>query len=506
MKKVIAGICFLFLPAALQAASWAVLPAGSGSLPLSFDRDKTEFETTSLMILFLKTTGMRNVAPLTEVKSAIQSLDNPRHLSERNLRDIARLTDSDRLLIPSIEYRNRVYNLKSSVYYLSSGQNTDILTTQSSNLKSAVSEHLRARFSRLKEFSFSEEVSSDILFLLDSSGRNYREIRSLNKGLSSVEFRRAAVCTGGRKSVSFLKPTDSRLRLSRFLNSLRTAELSYSQILKCGIRLSGSLKDPSIIMLVPELHSRSYEYRTVKMLSRRLNRRGRLLIFAGGSLSRDARDFWRTVGAENGRAYRDILYRRNIGLADASSWYLFSEGSRLIESRNNYPDSSDNRIAVPAHRRSSYSYTKMIDFYSDLSGNRVISEGSLDILLPEQIARNSGYSSTDPKTGGSFRVLLISEGIPVWVSIPARLSNELRESETVTLMLNLLKPTAAERFRNSADSVMLIRDTSNLPKSLKVEPADFMKSPSRYLNKSFDRTSLYLITGTIKKIRLKGSY
>ena len=226
-------LCFFFHTSSVKAASLAILPVLSERIesrlikrgPRLFrSQQKNNWELARLIRTLLSVGEFHSLTTIDTVQRSYKKLglNSRQHLQIDQLSGLGKESDSERMLVSLLQREGNVYILTTRIFYTSSHSLADTLQTTSTDLWELIDTHLRERFPSYKRQAlFSSNKKQTILFLLDTSGSNYKEIGALKKLILQHEKFRTGICTlSGIGTVSFLRVGLSKKALVRFLSQI----------------------------------------------------------------------------------------------------------------------------------------------------------------------------------------------------------------------------------------------------------------------------------------------
>ena len=537
-------LLFLLLNSFIRANTWAILPVISEGLyskhiqygpRLFLDKEKNHWEISQLIQNMLSIGGMKPVIRQDIIKRSYLKLrlNSKMSLNLVKLKDIARETDAAKLLISNLRYTGSQYILTSRVYYSSSHNLTDTIQTKATDVWQTIDKHLKERFHQYdltKLFSIKEKQT--VLFLLDASGSNFQEIKSLKKFISYYENMDIGICSvHGNGKLSFLKTRATKKNVMRFLSKLspqgggRFLKNTHAwltcleqKIFPRQVQKNQKIK---IIIMASGIPKNEHDRRRTRLLLRRFSRVADILTIGSSNLNPTDRVFWADTMAEisdnNRNAYKDLLYRQTIGLANGNEVYVFKEGAQLIQSRfrNGY-EQPDFTAEIPHEYWADLGPKNIAFLYEKLFRNQVISAGKPEILLEEIISAYLSTLKTRKKSKRygvlkkkPIKILLKMEEGSFWISVPRRAiydqwgNIQVKQGENYYFLLNMKPPAQGIPFKNDSDFGFIYHNASDVPKVLLLKLSAYLKNPKDYLDHSVGGSSLYIFFGQLARLHLK---
>ncbi|MCS6985429.1 MAG: hypothetical protein NZM25_09945 [Leptospiraceae bacterium] len=497
-----------FISISRLEASWAILPVRVEGETLP---NLSGFELSRLAVLYLEYGGIYAVTPVSLVERAYRKfeLTSSSPLPPNVAVRLAQELDCERLLLLLVKKTAQGYRWESLVFYPESLISGDPIEIENPSLWDGLGELLRRRFPHFRRPISHVKPAVPVIFLIELSAANQREIEALSEmlvprgGLYGV----CAVSAAGEIKESPF-PQESH-EASLFLKRLRTEGSTAAQHLSKAVFCAESqikrrqLTKVIFYLLVGSAPRDEGEKNRLKGYMRQLASKGEVHVLGSGSLSFEERNFYedltRELSSQTKSEYHDILYRKKMGLSTGESWYVFKRGFHLLESQNQDATEAFS-VSVPAHLRQYFHPERLSEMYRKLSQNQILSEGRLEVAIPSLIAKSEEQKE---KRKGFARILLEFPEGQFWFTIPHRLKKPPSLGETVSLALLLTRGRYGIPVENDPAFVKIYENYADVPQSLLLNLKDYLKNPEKYLDKSIGKTSLYILTGRLREIRLK---
>lgn len=455
---------------------------------------------------FLRTPGLLDSSNVAN--AAVMAGFSPMQRSSTpKLTAIARGVEADRLLLIEVRTTNRGFQVSSQVYYLSSNLITDPITSQGSSLLVVLGNHLEERFPVISKKAAElkkQNPGSATLLVLDGNADalDWQYLRKkFRPALNSIN----GVCAGDTR-ITKITFTPNLSRVTSAMSSMQFprqgATTDYSALWECARSQLNSQPNATILAVMGDKPNGQTAL-SVKSLLRQISRRhpGKLLL--SGTQPESVRQFWQTIGNENSQLQvENIRYALKTGHADGSVWYVFRTGNTLIETRNDYIESSDNRIEIPLNLIAEYSIPRTSDLYRRLAKVQLIDEYPVSSHIHDQLQISSaGQNAESP----AYRALLHTSAGPFWFDLPRSFNpSKVQTDVPVWLAVSLTSGNSGNPLMNQANLAEMYFSNREVPKSLLLPVREYLLNPNNYLGKSIGGTSLYIIEGTLKSVRVAG--
>ena len=498
----------------LFAVTWAVLPA---RLSGDFSAQADGFETSRQLTLYLEYGGFKNFVPPAAIAGAYRALGltPAAAISPAQAARIADHIDAERLLFLRVIRQSGQFSIESSIYHRESGLTTDSLRTSHPNLYQALGEHARLRFPEFHPPPAALPQNPDLILITEAGGGNYFELQQLARDIPALPVSRSALCatdpTGRLVSTGLAYGTATlvkQLRSLRARGNQAAQYVSHAAACAAGMARRHNLNKALFVLLVSDMPADPSETGRLKGHLRALSSHGKILILGSGSLSSSGQNYYRNLADDLGSggkaAYRDILYRSQVGLANGESWYIFKRGDSILEGRES---SERNAVAIPlpAQSRSNFRAEKLTEVYRDLSKNKIVSTSQTEILLLDPLLKFATSSAAAKPANNVRRMLLqLPEG-SFWLSLPQAAfstTNAPKIGDTLTLAVLLAAPHDGMPLINDPSFVKIFASAADVPRELYLPVAAFLQAPEKYLQHSIGGSSLYILQGRVVDIRL----
>ena len=537
-------ICFLFIPFifspfmfSLGAASWSILPVHSEKIYHPYNGGPRLFATTEinnwelaqLIRTWLLISGNDSVLSQDTLKKVYQrsGRNSKKYLNEKDLKEIARELDSEKLLVSRIYRHKQNFVFLSKVYYKSSSSLTDTIQTKGKNLWILIQKHLEIRFPKTVLIrTFSSLSKNTILFLLDLSGANYYAIQALTlfvKNLGSSDIGICALDASG--NISSLRLGHMHSQTIQFLDSLRARGGSrylknFHRGLQCLESIHPKKNSPhnkksnvKTILMVGSIPKSTKEKRRVRLLLRRFSAKSEILIVGTAALGMSNRAFWEDLAGELNQSprptYKDLIYRQKLGLSNGDEIYLFWKGDKILQgsSKEGY-NSPQFQWRIPAKYWPGLEPGRIQRIYQNFSQNRVIASEKPKILIKETILEHILDKPQEKHwPSKTARILISLEKSNFWINMPKNSlynpngSFKVRTGDSYYFMLNMKPDERGVPFNNSSDFGYVFKDYLHVPRILHVNISQYLANKSKFLNRSIGGSSIYIFFAKVKRIR-----
>ncbi|MDH5719891.1 MAG: hypothetical protein OEZ13_04625 [Spirochaetia bacterium] len=531
---------FIFLTASffsqIFSVSWGILPVRTLTIEkddtkfgpaLTDDRELNSKEISRIMHLYLKMSGFNAIINQRSIEHIFNKLNfsSNKKITNSELKKLSRHIDADRFLLANIKKKKGAFQIESMVYYAHSDRLTDPIITEHNNLWQLIGAHLQKRFPNIRFPEF-EDISSKrpVIFALDASGGNYYEIRNLIKLIPKIEGSTYTVCAiDGYKNFSFLSPKYNISEAYQFLNKLQVKGGAdyledFEKVLNCALKYNtyagGKENKPVTIFLVGGVSQNESDRRNINGLLRRLSKISDILILGSGKSSLETIEFWKSASENISRntlsIYQDITYTHEVGLSSGEAWHVHKKAFEIYETRNIEISDNDKGIQIPSHRQSEFTPHNLLKIYKDLSKNAVVSSSELSLNIDRLIltSLNSKMNyKREEKSQKNARLLIEINNIPFWIYMPYEnvYSNsgeiKLNKDEYYYFLVNLKKSEKGMPLANFKNFGSIYIDAFDIPKTLILDIAEYLKNSKRYLNQSLSGSSIYILRGKLKLMR-----
>lgn len=515
----------------VQAATWALFPVkynGNSSKVTrtqpAFNPQKPEngWETAQLMMLYLKSNYVNNVLPMKSVKKAFKESGIGQHadLTQNDLLTISRNLDADNILLTEVFLSEKVIRIQMRVYFTGPGIIGDATTISGSNFMELLGQALKQRFHFIGNSFIQPENRYHYIFGIDASGLNYNEITALSGLVGDLNiYRNSAVSVDGYGKSTILKSSMDKSDLVAFINSIRpqstdTSGRLYPQLLNAVMELSSIRHEPNektiSVILVSSAPKGMRSRQITTGFLRKISHKSSILILGNGMLKPQDRKYWQLQSNINSEIrYQDIIYRQKTGFSDGNSVFLIKEGDKLRESNIGEIENS-HEIFLTTDQRLRFNQQTIVKTFENATEKKVVSSQKVGINY--NIEMFQGLLKENPLSSEKkIRVLLLIENKPFWIVIPySSVQDEngrinIAANKNYFFFLNLISGGRGMPFRNSPLYATILNpdEISNI---LLLNLGSYLKSPGLYLNKSIAETSLYIVYGKVKEIRVEKEY
>ena len=546
LKKIFLTLISLGFSYSAQAASLAVLPVLSERIeprliqtgPRLFrNQEENNWELAKLLRTALSIGGFRSLDSVESIRRAYKKLglNSKRKPKAHELRELGREIDTEKLLISRLQRKSGLYILTTTMFYTSSGNFADTVQTSFSDIWHLLDLHLRERFPAYKKnIPIGREEAQTLLFLLDTSGSNYKEVKALTKLLKQHEKTNIGICAlSGEGTLSFLRPGINKESTVRFLSGISARGggnhlKNFFKALNCIQKIFPALntsrktkKKVRVILLVSSAPKSGQDRRRTKLILNRFSKKAEILLVGSSGLKPPERSFWQEVIHEipsgRKRLYKDLLYRQVLGLANGREVSILKKGDQLLE--NNSKDIAtkpDRIIDIPPRQRSYGKPERIKSLYSKLSGNRVISSGKVEILMAEtifdQYLQRNSVPDDSPiqeyiREKKYVKLLIEMEASKFWIYLPKKTIYtkqgriRINTGERYYFLLNMKPGSKGTPFVNQPHFGMIYENLSHLPRSLLLSLSEYLKDENRYLGRSLGGSSLYIFFAKVRLIK-----
>ena len=524
---------FIFLASSihLYAASWALLPVKFNGSPgaqmaggMSFDPEKSEngWEVAQLIRLYLKSNYVNTVLPMSSVMKVFKNnhIGLNADITTAELKTISDNIDADKLLLTEIFFTNKSVKVQTRIYFSQSGIISDSTTLVGENLYEVLGRALQQRFQFVGNNFLKQENNYYFIWGIDASGKNYEEIKSLPNLIRELAISRsAAVSVDGYGKAVYLQSTSEKSTLYDYINHIKpqstdTTDRLYPELLENVytfiLKNRNEDKPVAVILVSSAPRSMSSRQKTSGFV-RKIGQKTGLLILGNGRLTPEERNFWAIQGAGNSHIqYKDVVYKQKTGLADGNSLYLIKSGSKLLESNIGEIDNA-HEIFLTVDQSKDFTQENIYKTFESATQRQVVSNYKPEIDYNISMFGNLIESSTPDSKETRLRILLLIENKPFWIEVPYRsvldeTGNMLISADnSYFFYLNLTGGGYGMPFKNSPYFADILPQ-SEVSKVILLNIEKYLKNPSNYLNKSIAKTSLYILYGKVKEIKIEKKY
>jgi len=528
--KILAVLLLLATPALrVYGVSWAILPVKFNGYAqphlktgpvFNPDDPETGWEMARLLRLYLKSNFVHSVLPMESVKRAYKKNDVGYNsdLTTDELKSVAYDLDCDKIVLTEVFFSKDTVRVQSRIYFTQSGTISDTVTLTGETLYETLGKSLQQRFQFRGNSFISRDDRYHFIFGLDASGKNYNEIRYLTNLIGELDIDQSSgVSVDGYGKEFLLQATSEKSTLLDYINHVRpqstdTTDRLYIHLLANVLELTqksrAAEKNKIAVLVVSGAPKKIESRQKVNGFLRRLGRKSRVLILGNGKLSPEERNYWSLLtNASPNIMYKDILYKQKIGLSDGNAVYLLKSGDKLLES-NTGDVAYSHEIFIDKEEIKNFNQDTIVKIFESTTQKTVVSPGKAEVdykisLLADTIkvsSRESGQSRA--------RVLILVENKPFWIDVPYKsILNEdgrqrLETGSRYYFLLNLKPAGQGMPFRNSPDFAEVLTP-SEISSILLLDVNAYLKNPERYLEKSIAGTSLYIVFGVVKDVRVE---
>ena len=519
-----------------EAASLAILPVLSERIEahqiktgpkLFLSQEKNNWELARLIHSLLSVGGIYSLKKMDTIQRVYKTLhlNSKQNLRDNTLADIGAELNAEKLLVSFLQKMNNQYILTTKIFYTKSRYRTDTIQTSSPDIWRLIDEHLRKRFPAYNIKSMvATKKSQTVLFLLDTSGSNYKEIKALKRFIHQRQKFNIGVCAlAGNGQISFLRVGIDKRSVINFFSQIFPRGGSQNLInffgaLNCLKKIfprNNNLKQVKIIILVSAVPKDVLERRRIKLILRKFSQKAKIICVGTSNLSPSHRNFWKETIAElshnKNHQYRDLLYRQKFGLSNGDEIYVVKQGKQLLQSTSKDILSQPNSIINVPKRYWSYLRSNNIKYlYEQLSNNKVIASQKIEILMEKTILPHPIDSVVKQykHQQNYIKVLVEMETAKFWLSLPKKTiyTNQglmkIKRGESYYFMLNMQSGSQGIPFKNQPNFGAIYHNLSNLPRILVLSLTEYLKNQSRYLGYSIGASSLYIFFAKVKIIKL----
>lgn len=463
------------------------------------------------MALYLKLSRLSQVVQVTEAEGCLKiaNVSMAQKIVPESLPAVAEACHAERMLLTRVRNRDGEVEVTTKVFYRESGQLTDTLVTTGSGVLGALGRHLSERFG--KSPATVKENSTDLIVAGDTYGGAYFDWQYARNFLLSLDYVKSAYCLiDHRGKLQLAKPRSDRGEQRQFIEKLRfEGSGSYGEmdsLVDCTGKAAavarGEGRKAIILFLVSDFPRESRAQITARAQIRKLSRAGKLLISPASTATEAALKFWGNIARElsESAVFVPTAQHVRVGLSTGQEWHIFRRGGRLYESRDSEPAQLAGGILIPEKFSDSTSPQDMLKVYQAMSGNQVISSGAPDIFATP--LRSTLMAAFKPSASDStaWRVLLDQNGQTFYVSLSPADARKLSQGAYVRIFTELRPPSDKDLLRNIASPSLLVEPAGEVPASIDLNVADYLKAPEKYLRRSLAGRSFYVLSGRVLRV------
>lgn len=504
------ALCILTLTASAQTLSadrWLILPPRvelAKGAPEAGDLARA-------MALYLKLSRLSQIVQVTEAEGCLKiaNVSMAQKIAPESLPAVAEACHAERMLLTRVRSRDGEIEVTTKVFYRESGQLTDTMVTTGAGLLGALGRHLSERFG--KSPASVKENSTDLIVAGDTFGGAYFDWQYARNLLLSLDYVKSAYClVDQRGKLQSAAPRSDRSEQKQFIEKLRfegsgsLGELD--SVVDCTAKAAGIARNEGrramILFLVSDFPRDPRAQITARAQIRKLARAGKLVISPASTSTEAALKFWSNIARElsESAVFVPSAQRVRVGLSTGQEWHIFRRGGRLYESRENEPAQLTGGIVIPEKFADNTSPQDLLKVYQAMSGNKVISSGAPDIFagqLRSTLVTAFKGSATDST---AWRVLLDQNGQTFYVSLSPADARRLTQGAFVRIFTELKPPSDKDLLRNIASPSLIVEPAGEVPASIDLNVADYMKAPEKYLRRSLAGRSFYVLSGRVLRV------
>jgi|GEM_PF-3413790 len=500
-------IVFTLGAEALHADRWLILPPRvelAKGAPEGGDLARA-------MALYLKLSRLSQVVQVTEAEGCLKiaNVSMAQKIAPESLPAVAEACHAERMLLTRVRNRDGEVEVTTKVFYRESGQLTDTLVTTGSGVLGALGRHLSERFGKAP--ATVKENSTDLIVAGDTFGGAYFDWQFTRNLLLSLDYVKSAYClVDHRGTLQLTKPRSDRAEQKQFIEKLRfegSGSLGeIDGIVACTAKAATLARNEGrkaiILFLVSDFPRDPRAQITARAQIRKLARAGKLLISPASTSTEAALKFWSNIARElsDSAVFLPTAQRVRVGLSTGQEWHIFRRGGRLYESRENEPAQLSGGILIPEKFADSTSPQDLLKVYQAMSGNKVISSGAPDIFAGQ--LRSTLATAFKPSAADStaWRVLLDQNGQNFYVSLSPADARRLSQGAYVRIFTELKPPSDKDLLRNIASPSLIVEPAGEVPASIDLNVADYLKAPEKYLRRSLAGRSFYVLSGRVVRV------
>ncbi len=502
------GFAILTLAApALSADRWLILPPRV-ELPKGMGEGG---DLARAMALYLKLSRLSQIVQVTEAEGCLKiaNVSMAQKIAPESLPAVAEACHAERMLLTRVRSRGGEIEVTTKVFYRESAQLTDTMVTSGPGLLATLGRHLSERFG--KSPATVKENSTDLIVAGDTFGGAYFDWQFARSFLLSLDYVKSAYCLiDQRGKLQSARPRSDRAEQKQFIDKLRfegspvLAEID--GVADCAAKAAGVTRSEGrramILLLVSDFPCDPRAQITARSQIRKLARAGKLLISPASTASEAALKFWSNIARElsDSAVFLPSAQRVRVGLSTGQEWHVFRRGGRLYESRESEPAQLSGGILIPEKFADKTSPQDLVKIYQAMSGNKVISSGAPDIYagqLRSALVTAFKGSATDST---AWRVLLEQNGQTFYVSLSPADARRLPQGTFVRIFTELKPPSEKDLLRNFASPSLIVETAGEVPASIDLNVADYLKAPEKYLRRSLAGRSFYVLSGRVLRV------
>lgn len=503
-------LCTIILTAGMQslhADRWLVLPP---RVELAKGAPEPG-DLARAMALYLKLSRLSQVVQVTEAEGCLKTanVSMAQKIAPESLPAVAQNCHAERMLLTRVRSREGEIEITTKVFYRESGQLTDTLVTNGSGLLATLGRHLSERFG--KSPATVKENSTDLIVAGDTFGGAYFDWQYARNLLLSLDYVKSAYClVDHRGKLQSTTPRGDRTEQKQFVEKLRfegSGSLSeIDAIVSCATKAAGETRSEGrrslVLFLVSDFPRDPRAQITARAQIRKLARAGKLIISPASTSTEASLKFWGNIVRELGDAasFLPSAQRVRVGLSTGQEWHIFRRGGRLYESRENEPARLDNGILIPEKYADNNSPQDLLKIYQAMSGNKVISSGAPDIFAGQLRSNLISAFKGGAADSTAWRVLLDQNGQTFYLSLSPADARKLTQGAFVRVFTELKPPSEKDLLRNIASPSLIVEPAGEVPASIDLNVADYLKAPEKYLRRSLAGRSFYVLSGRVLRV------
>lgn len=503
----LSAIIFTLGAQAIHADRWLILPPRvelAKGAPEAGDLARA-------MALYLKLSRLSQVVQVTEAEGCLKiaNVSMAQKIAPESLPAVAEACHAERMLLTRVRNRDGEIEVTSKVFYRESGQLTDTLVTTGPGLLGSLGRHLSERFGKTP--ATVKENSTDLIVAGDTYGGAYFDWQYARNLLLSLDYVKSAYClVDQRGKLQSTAPRSDRSEQKQFIEKLRfegagsLGELD--SVVDCAAKAANVARSEGrramILFLVSDFPRDPRAQITARAQIRKLSRAGKLTISPASTSTEAALKFWSNIARElsESAVFVPSAQRVRVGLSTGQEWHIFRRGGRLYESRETEPAQLSGGILIPEKYADNTSPQDLLKVYQAMSGNKVISSGAPDIFagqLRSTLVTAFKGSTTDST---AWRVLLDQNGQTFYVSLSPADARRLTQGAFVRIFTELKPPSDKDLLRNIASPSLIVEPAGEVPASIDLNVADYLKAPEKYLRRSLAGRSFYVLSGRVLRV------
>lgn len=524
MKRLLISVilCITWVP--LAAENLAILPFRinhfryTGSIPLDHpsaeNNGKQMARAAWLMLRLMNVPDLVRPADTEALSKSIQ-FSAEKKITVNDLKKAARELDAEKLLLFSVKSSGHENILESKIFYAHTGQITDTITTRHENPWKNIQKNLYERFPS-KKIRIDKNTGSDLLIIAEASGGTFREFGILKKQIPLTDFTRYGMCLiNPSANVSEMQVTENKNLFLQNLGKqgLRGGEKKlkhFSRVFDCTQKRVHEAKSAGnslkvILITSGEPDSNEESLRIKRNLRDLVQNVSELVIVLSANADPQAHFYWQNTVNElkNSGQTRlsHTLVRIKAGLSDGSRWNIFKRGLRIVETADAWPAPGAGS-EIPAAQQASANAETLMNIYTKMSGNKVISTSKPEwLFLPDVLKQQNTKKGKSQKSGG--RIALRQNQINFFLDFPVSQlrHSSLRPGTTADFAVSVRKGKKGFPLDNLKGFGLHITEAAGTATPLLLDIRSFLKNPDKYLGQSFGDGNIYIIRAEILSVK-----